>query len=345
MGRESSFGSVGYEPDCTVAENATTFVDRNYDDFDAQSERLTGHDQRYIQLTPGPFRGRFVSAFLGPRVSVHVETANQSLEQSVGCNREQLNIGLVLDPDKTFTANGMHLDANGIMISRADAVLDIDSPAGGTVAAICVDRTAIEECGGDEDIGNFLLSRPGSVDIILAPTLAEQLRQSLTAVLRACNDGSAVEHSSLEDAFIAAICAQITLHRATGSDWSKATLPPLGTRMLAAKSLLRHNRDTSPDYPELSRRLGCTPRSIQSAFAAQGMPNPSQYLRAVKLNRVRRDLLQPGIEAQSIGDIAARHGFWNWSRFSQHYQRQFGELPSETRARLQLASRNERFQS
>ncbi len=345
MGRESSFGSVGYEPDCTVAENATTFVDRNYDDFDAQSERLTGHDQRYIQLTPGPFRGRFVSAFLGPRVSVHVETANQSLEQSVGCNREQLNIGLVLDPDKTFTANGMHLDANGIMISRADAVLDIDSPAGGTVAAICVDRTAIEECCGDEDIGNFLLSRPGSVDIILAPALAEQLRQNLTAVLRACNDGSAVEHSSLEDAFIAAICAQIALHRATGSDWTKATLPHQGNRMLAAKSLLRHNRDTSPDYPELSRRLGCTPRSIQSAFAAQGMPNPSQYLRAIKLNRVRRDLLQPGIEAQSIGDIAARHGFWNWSRFSQHYQRQFGELPSETRARLQLASRNERLQS
>lgn len=340
MGRESIFGSVGYEPDCTVTEIVTTFVDRNYDDFDAQSERLTGHDQRYIQLTPGPFRGRFVSAFLGPHVSVHVETANQALEQSVGCNREQLNIGLVLDPDKTFTANGMHLDANGIMISRADAELDIDSPVGGTVAAICVDRAAIEECCGDEDISDFLLSRPGSVDIILAPALAEQLRQNLTAVLSACNDArNSVELSGLEGAFLAAICAQIALHRATGSDWSKATLPHQGNRMLAAKSLLRHNRDTSPDYPELSRRLGCTPRSIQSAFAAQGMPNPSQYLRAVKLNRVRRDLLQPGIEAQSIGDIAARHGFWNWSRFSQHYQRQFGELPSETRARLQTDSR------
>ncbi len=338
---ENSVGSVGYEPDCPVAEDPVAFVDRCYDDFDAQSERLTGHDQRYMQLTPGPFRGRFVSAFLGPRISVHVETANQALEQSVGCNRDQINIGLVLDPDRAFTANGMQLAADGIMVSRSDVELDIDSPAGGTVAAICIDRDSVEHCCGDAAIVDFLLSRPGSVDIILAPELAEQLRQNLTAVLRACHDArSPDELSSLEDAFLAAICAQIALHRATESGWSTATRPRQGDRMLAAKSLLRHNRDTSPDYREMSRRLGCTPRSIQSAFAAQGMPNPSQYLRAVKLNRVRRDLLDGGIEAESIGDIAARHGFWNWSRFSQHYQRQFGELPSHTRARLQAASRN-----
>jgi AraC family transcriptional regulator, ethanolamine operon transcriptional activator len=38
----------------------------------------------------------------------------------------------------------------------------------------------------------------------------------------------------------------------------------------------------------------------------------------------------------SIGVIAARYGIWHWSRFSHAYRQLFGELPSQTRARLGL---------
>ena len=241
----------------------------------------------------------------------------------------------MLNPGKTFTANGMSLAADGIMVSSADAELSVDSPAGGTVAAVCVDLAAIGQACGDSEIADFLLSRPGSVDIVLAPALADQLRQNLMAVLQACREAqSQDELSYLEHTFLTALCAQFALHRATGYGWSKAAVLHHGGTILAAKSLLRHNRSGALNYRDISRRLGCTPRSIQSTFAVQGTPNPSQYLRAVKLNRVRRDLLDGRRNGESIGDIAARHGFWNWSRFSQYYRRQFGELPSQTKARL-----------
>jgi AraC family transcriptional regulator, ethanolamine operon transcriptional activator len=55
------------------------------------------------------------------------------------------------------------------------------------------------------------------------------------------------------------------------------------------------------------------------------------YLRVMRLNRVRRELQTH--RRDSIGDVAARWGFWHLSRFAADYSRLFGELPSATRAR------------
>ncbi|WP_422038640.1 helix-turn-helix domain-containing protein [Roseibium sp.] len=56
------------------------------------------------------------------------------------------------------------------------------------------------------------------------------------------------------------------------------------------------------------------------------------YLRVLRLNRARRKVGDRAFSGQSIGDIAAEEGFWDWSRFTNYYRRQFGELPSETRS-------------
>ncbi|MCP4318219.1 MAG: AraC family transcriptional regulator [Hyphomicrobiales bacterium] len=89
------------------------------------------------------------------------------------------------------------------------------------------------------------------------------------------------------------------------------------------------------DYSVLCSKLGCSERAIQLAFARREDMSPTRYLRTIRLNQVRRMLLSASLSDQSIGDLAARGGFWNWSRFSQSYKDQFGELPSETRRRVQ----------
>lgn len=73
----------GYFPPWAPGDTRAGIVDDVYDDFERQAERLTGHDQSYIQLTPGAYSGRFLSCAFGPFVSVHFEQANQALEQEV----------------------------------------------------------------------------------------------------------------------------------------------------------------------------------------------------------------------------------------------------------------------
>jgi AraC family ethanolamine operon transcriptional activator len=322
-----------YSSDCALAVSQHAIIDRSYDDFDAQSERLTGHDQEYFQISAGAFSGRFVSAFLGRHTSLHLETANQMLEQRVSCNKDQLSFGLVLDKGKTFTANGLSLDAGKIMIARCGAELNLDSPADGTIAAICIDRTKLLESCADPEVLDLLLGESSSVDVIKAPALADQMRQNLSSALRAADQArSEQDLETLEDAYLSALSAQFSFHQATRRCWNKTSISRQSTVIMAAKSRMRISHDKGLNYKDLSHRLGYTPRSIQNAFATGATLNPSQYLRAVKLNRCRKEILNAEPGSESIGDIAARHGFWSWSRFSQQYRQLFGELPSETKS-------------
>ena len=76
-----------------------------------------------------------------------------------------------------------------------------------------------------------------------------------------------------------------------------------------------------------AEQLGYTHRDIAS-FNEVLAQSPAQYLRTVRLNRVRRELRTE--EATNVQDVAARWGFWHMSRFAQSYHAMFGELPSET---------------
>ena len=60
--------------------------------------------------------------------------------------------------------------------------------------------------------------------------------------------------------------------------------------------------------------------------------SPMRYLRTARLNRVREALLRDD-RTESIIDIAMAWGFYHLGRFSIEYRKQFGESPSETRAR------------
>jgi AraC family ethanolamine operon transcriptional activator len=76
-------------------------------------------------------------------------------------------------------------------------------------------------------------------------------------------------------------------------------------------------------------------RAIQNAPSVIGM-GPGNYIRALQLNHIRRDLMCASNAEVSIGVIAARHGIWHWSQFSHYYRLLFGELPSETRSYSRL---------
>ena len=67
-----------------------------------------------------------------------------------------------------------------------------------------------------------------------------------------------------------------------------------------------------------------------SAFREHFGVTPKTYLRAFRLNCVRKDLLVAAPKTP-IADVANRWGFWHIGQFASDYRRQFGELPSQAR--------------
>lgn len=73
---------------------------------------------------------------------------------------------------------------------------------------------------------------------------------------------------------------------------------------------------------------GVTPRALQYAFRRHLGCTPMDYVRQVRLE-LAREALEDG-EAPTVGDAAARYGFFNPGRFAAGYREAFDENPSDT---------------
>ncbi len=89
-----------------------------------------------------------------------------------------------------------------------------------------------------------------------------------------------------------------------------------------------------PSIFEVCQRLQVSRRTVQNSFQTVAETTPLNYLRCVRLNGVRRELLSTTHQQASIGDIASRWGFFHLSHFAEDYQALFGELPSQTARRV-----------
>lgn len=97
-----------------------------------------------------------------------------------------------------------------------------------------------------------------------------------------------------------------------------------------ARAYVLDQAEQQPSVDDICRHVGVSRRKLQNCFHDSFGFSPTQFLRTMRLDRVRRELRAAGRGPVSIGDIAARWGFWHWSRFASDYRAMFGELPSET---------------
>jgi AraC-like DNA-binding protein len=83
---------------------------------------------------------------------------------------------------------------------------------------------------------------------------------------------------------------------------------------------------------DIAAGIGASVRALQAGFRKWRQITPTEYLRTVRLQRVRDALLQSS-PSTTVTDLALDHGFFHLGRFSQHYKRAFGEYPAATLAR------------
>jgi AraC family ethanolamine operon transcriptional activator len=97
-----------------------------------------------------------------------------------------------------------------------------------------------------------------------------------------------------------------------------------------AREYMRARIDEPITVADLCTELKVSRRTLQYSFQDILNLNPVSFLRAMRLNGVRRALKSAECGQDSVADIAARWGFWHLSHFAADYKAMFGELPSET---------------
>lgn len=107
-----------------------------------------------------------------------------------------------------------------------------------------------------------------------------------------------------------------------------AQAPPARTRTVKrVVDALDDAPGQSWSLPEMAKLAGVSARRLQQGFAEQMGMSPMAYLKVVRLERVRHDLIE---SSGAVSDVAYRWGFTHLGRFADAYRRRFAETPSQT---------------
>jgi AraC family ethanolamine operon transcriptional activator len=81
---------------------------------------------------------------------------------------------------------------------------------------------------------------------------------------------------------------------------------------------------------ELCHVAGTSRRTIEYAFQDYFGTSPKRFLKALRLNAARNDLLRGDCGSAQVAEIATGWGFNHMGQFSTDYRHMFGERPSDT---------------
>ncbi|WP_077033609.1 helix-turn-helix domain-containing protein [Pelomonas sp. KK5] len=298
-------------------------------DVDEHTSQLVDWDMRYEQLDGGAFQGSFTD-IRWPGVQLFIESTSRRVRQRGSLPPGAIGIGTVLAGAGELCINGTR-GGPETLIAVHGAELDFCTPAQCTLAGLVVDAPLLQAAalsmmpvleplldGG----GMLALSAAGAV---LAP-LHALLRQVADTVLRRPAEAVA----PLRDELL--LHTLSALDGASRFDADDLRRPDQRKRLVdRACELMMATPDDPPSLAEVCRHVGASPRKLTYCFQDVLGLSPARYIKAIRLNAVRRDLRRAAEASDaSVYDVAARWGFWHFGHFSADYKRQFAELPSQT---------------
>lgn len=100
--------------------------------------------------------------------------------------------------------------------------------------------------------------------------------------------------------------------------------------VFAAQEFMYSNLEQPLTLDDVCRAIHASRRTLASGFQDVFSMGPMTFLKTLRLNGVRRELLAADPACQTVADIARAWGFWSLGHFSRDYAAMFNEYPSET---------------
>lgn len=295
-----------------------------------QHERvLTGWSQLYDQLSKGKFSGQFTEAWVGD-VQLFEEQTSQAVFESGPGRSGVVALGVFANLEGEARWRGNVIGADHVTALSDHASLELSTPPNCTMMSVTVPVAMLptgDETGRTD--ANALVAR--AANHVHNPALAAMLRERLKAALLTMTyQPYQLAQAEARDQLVSELVGLVDEYMALALGGSGVTE---ARKALHVVSKAREYIDANPDRPltvlDLCNRTYTSRRTLQYCFTQVIGMSPAAYLKVVRLNGLQRDLLNCG-GARTIGDMAARWGFWHLSQLSLDYKRLFGELPSET---------------
>jgi len=100
-------------------------------------------------------------------------------------------------------------------------------------------------------------------------------------------------------------------------------------RLQRARAFIEANLQSDMTLADIAEHSGTSVRSLSRMFQLQYGTGPIQLLRELRLDKIRLELSNPGIDT-NVSEIAMNWGYTHLGRFAAAYRQRFGEAPSQT---------------
>ncbi len=329
------------DPDRAVFESpaaafpAGLIASPRFDDFEAMAAAARGWDQRYLKLSPGPFRGAIAMAHTG-RMQVGTATWSGGILSTGSVPRGARTFGLAIGTPVPARHDGVPVRRDQIATLSDRDELHFLHPRGCRLLVFSLAYDLLDAMTatffGDGWADRFAKAKVLSLrDVDGAEVALRCLHAAALAAgpERLCEP---VFAAALEQAAAEALLGRL--------DLPVPRVPAPERRRLAsrAEDYLRANRFRPVTIAELCAATGAPERTLHDACRERfGMP-PIAFLRVLRLHGARRQLMDQA-DATSVTVTATDWGFFHFGEFAAAYRRLFGELPSQTLRRGNATAR------
>lgn len=305
-----------------------------FQDVNAHASAVQNWNQTYNQISMGSAESSLMQ-LTGARCHVFREKINKRVVQHGETPRGKVCFAVPIAIPGAIRMQGREADENSIFFLRGGEEFMFHMPMGMDMLSITFDQDiftpVLEDTGWADEI-RTLLKQP--VIKMPAQRLGECRRRLLAMFSEALISDDNLDMAphrerELEQAMLGEI-----LQLVTDPACDRAQRQGSSTHSFIVEKC--HHLTVSdamnvPSVFELCQRLKVSRRTVQNSFSTVAETTPLNYLRSVRLNGVRRELMSTRMSDRSIGDAAANWGFFHLSHFAADYQGLFDELPSQTR--------------
>ncbi|MGQ4598613.1 AraC-like ligand-binding domain-containing protein [Nocardia sp. R6R-6] len=142
-----------------------------------------------------------------------------------------------------------------------------------------------------------------------------------------------VSHSSLAiSEFETLLAGQLLIGQPNrySEELHRPARPAVARTISRAADLIEAHADQHLTGDDIAAAVGISTRSLQDGFRRYFGVTPRTYIRNVRLQRARHELLCADPARVTVTSVAVRWGFSHLGRFSALYRTAFGESPSDT---------------
>jgi AraC family transcriptional regulator, ethanolamine operon transcriptional activator len=301
-------------------------------DADVHAANLTGWNQLYDQLTPGQFHGSISELWMG-KLQVFREVTSHAVRQSCQIWPNSLWFGIPLNDDDLSKVGISCIDKDAIAVRSGGAEFQLLTPNNFAILGIVVEQQELAEyvqttehvsISPSSFNGNLLrigqIRRTG-----LRRLFQEMLKEVSYSPQLLLNQSSRHAIRSSVLLALSEVCSmQVRPDRPSSTHISQHSL------VCRIREYVLSRGEDPVAISDICRDFYVSRRTLQNAFHSVVGMSPVAYLRAVRLNGVRRMLRDHSSRVTCVQDAAARWGFWHLSQFACDYRKLFGERPSDS---------------